>query len=151
MKRLLTATSGKSLWITGALSLCALTAIVPPTFAADDSMKAAPEATFWTPVARLNINKPQRITINNKTGLPLDYLITTHTNFRVLEPGKAVTLTNTEIPMFLNINTQDSSSRVKYGVSVDKNSNILTVNVMLTNEDEHRTLNINETGGIYLY
>jgi hypothetical protein len=109
------------------------------------------DAKFWVPVARLSTDKPQRITINNKTGVLLEYLITTHTDFRVLEPGKSATLSNIETPLFLNINTQDSNYRVKYTAAVDKKTNTLNVTVALTNGEDNHTLNVNETGAVYLY
>lgn len=109
------------------------------------------DGQFWVPVARLRTDKPQRITVQNKTNIPLEYLITTHTDFRVLEPGKSATLSNIETPLFLNINPQDSNNRVMYAAVVDKKTNTLNVTVTLTNGDEHRTLNVNETGAVYLY
>jgi hypothetical protein len=112
---------------------------------------AAEDTKFWVPVARLKTDKPQRITVNNKTGVALEYLITTHTNFRVLEAGASATLSNLETPLFLNINTQESSYRVKYNVAVDSKTNTLNVNVTLTNGEDNRTLNLNETGAVYLY
>ncbi len=112
---------------------------------------AQEDAKFWVPVARLSTEKPQRITVINKTGVLLEYLITTHTDFRVLEPGKSATLSNIETPLFLNINPQESNYSVKYTVAVDKKTNTLNVTVSLTNGEENRTLNVNETGAVYLY
>jgi hypothetical protein len=111
----------------------------------------AEDRNFWVPVARLNTDKPQRITVNNKTGVALEYLVTTHTDFRVLEPSQSTTLSNIETPLFLNINPQESNYRVKYTVAVDKKTNTLNVNVVLTNGEDNRTLNVNETGAVYLY
>lgn len=111
----------------------------------------APEPAFWIPVARLDPNKPQRIRINNKTGLILDYLVTTHTDFRTLDVGKSVTLSNIDKPLFLNINSQESNYSVKYSVSVDKKTNTLIVTVKQTDSKDSRVLNINETGAVYTY
>jgi hypothetical protein len=112
---------------------------------------AEEDAKFWVPVARLSTDKPQFITVHNKTGVLLEYLITTHTDFRVLEPGKSATLSNLETPLFLNINTQESNYRVKYTAIVDKKTNTLNVTITLTNGEDNRTLNVNETGAVYLY
>ncbi len=112
---------------------------------------AQEDGKFWVPVARLKTDKPQRITVHNKTRVVLEYLITTHTDFRVLEAGQSATLRNVETPLFLNINTQESSYRVKYTVAVDPKTNTLNVNVTLTNGEDNRTLNLNETGAVYLY
>jgi hypothetical protein len=160
MQRLFSGTSTKAVFLASTLATIALmgAALAPiaqakpvtdiPTFG---ERLADEEASFWTPVARLSTDKPQRITVTNKTGIVLEYLITTHTDFRVLEAGKSATLSNVETPLFLNINPQESNYRVKYTVAVDKKTNTLNVTIALTNGDENRTLNINETGAVYLY
>lgn len=109
------------------------------------------DALFWVPAARLITNKPQRIEVNNKTGITLDYLITAHTDFRTLEPRKSVTLTNFSTPVFVNINPQESNYLVAYAVSVNAKTNTLVVNVTLTNKLDNRTLHLDETGAVYLY
>lgn len=109
------------------------------------------DAPFWVPAARLMTNKPQRIEVNNKTGITLDYLITAHTDFRTLEPRKSVTLTNFSTPVFVNINPQESNYLVAYAVSVNAKTNTLVVNVTLTNKLDNRTLHLDETGAVYLY
>jgi hypothetical protein len=111
----------------------------------------AGDAPFWIPAARLATDKPQRIEVKNKTGVILDYLITTHTDFRTLAPGKSITLTNFTTPVFLNINPQESNYLVAYKVSVNAKTNTLIVNVTLTNSLDNRTLNLDETGAVYLY
>ena len=100
------------------------------------------DAPFWVPAARLMTDKPQRIEVNNKTGITLDYLITTHTDSRTLEPGKSVTLTNFSTPVFVNINPQESNYLVAYTVSVKAKTNTLVVNVTLANKLDNRTLNL---------
>ena len=110
------------------------------------------DAPFWVPAARLMTDKPQRIEVNNKTGIMLDYLITTHTNFRTLEPGKSVTFTNFSTPVFVNINPQESAYLVAYAVSVNAKTNTLVVNVTLANnKSDNRTFHLDETGAVYLY
>lgn len=109
------------------------------------------KSEFWVPAARLDPSKPQRITIVNKTDILLEYLITTHTNFRTLDAGKSATLSDIDTPLFLNINAQESNYSVKYSVSVDKKTNTLIVTVTQTNSEDSRVLNINETGAVYLY
>ena len=121
-------------------------------FADVGAKKAMPaDALFWVPAARLITNKPQRIEVNNKTGITLDYLITAHTDFRTLEPRKSVTLTNFSTPVFVNINPQESNYLVAYAVSVNAKTNTLVVNVTLTNKLDNRTLHLDETGAVYLY
>jgi len=121
-----------------------------PENSSEDSEKPA-DAPFWVPAARLMTDKPQRIEVNNKTGMMLDYLITAHTDFRTLKPGKSVTLTNFSTPVFVNINPQESNYLVAYTVSVTAKTNTLVVNVTLANKLDNRTLNLDETGAVYLY
>ncbi len=145
-----------SLLISAMLTIGFMGATFGPIVAQAKPLMAMPaerseDAQFWVPVARLSTDKPQRITVHNKTGVPLEYLVTTHTDFRVLEPGKSATLSNIETPLFLNINPQESNYLVKYAAVVDKKTNTLNVTVTLTNSEDNRTLNVNETGAVYLY
>jgi hypothetical protein len=118
---------------------------------AAESLDAPSDAPFWVPAARLATDKPQRIQLNNKTGVPLEYLITTHTDFRVLAPNQSVTLTNFTPPIFLNINPQESNYLVVYKVSVNAKTNTLIVNISRTNQPDNRSLHLDETGAVYLY
>ena len=133
------------------LTIGILTTIAPASHAQPDASIADQPTQFWVPAARLDSSKPQRITIANKTGILLEYLVTTHTDFRTLDVGKSVTLSNIDTPLFLNINSQESNYRVKYSVTVDKKTNTLMVAVTLTGSEDSRALNINETGAVYLY
>ena len=128
-----------------------LNTIVPASHAQPAPAISDKTSQFWVPAARLDSSKPQRITIINKTGILLEYLVTTHTDFRTLDTGKSVTLSNIDTPLFLNINSQESNYFVKYSVSVDKKTNTLMVMVTLTNSEDSRALNINETGAVYVY
>jgi len=128
-----------------------LNTIVPASHAQPAPAGSDKTSQFWVPAARLDSSKPQRITIINKTGILLEYLVTTHTDFRTLDTGKSVTLSNIDTPLFLNINSQESNYFVKYSVSVDKKTNTLMVMVTLTNSEDSRALNINETGAVYVY
>jgi hypothetical protein len=143
-----------------ALAGMLVSAIGTPSRAADNARESAEktgetvkaaDSPFWVPAARLATDKPQRIEVNNKTGVTLEYLITTHTDFRTLAPGKSVTLTNFTTPVFVNINPQESNYLVAYKVSVNAKTNTLVVNVTLTNNPDNRTLNLDETGAVYLY
>lgn len=112
---------------------------------------AASSADFWVPVARITPDKDAKIQIINQTGEVLEYLITTHTDFRDLAPGQSATLTSLEFPVFININYKRDSDNVDYSVSVDQKTNTLTVKVTPTTGQGDRTLNVDQTGGVYLY
>lgn len=118
---------------------------------AGEAVQPGSDEPFWVPVARLSTEAPQRIQIQNKTGIPLEYLLTTHTNFRTLAAGKSVTLSNFPTPIFLNINAQESNYLVAYKVNVNTKANTLIVTVTLTAGADNRTLNLDETGAVYLY
>lgn len=128
-----------------------LNTIILPSHAQPDPSRSDNTSEFWVPAARLDPSKPQRITIVNKTGTVLEYLVTTHTDFRTLDAGKSATLSDIDTPLFLNINSQESNYSVKYSVSVDKKTNTLMVRVTPTDSEDSRALNINETGAVYLY
>lgn len=166
MKHPLTSNLMRSAWTSRMITIALLSTMVggilgsigpvaqakpTPTVNGPQKQPSPDDSLFWVPVARLNPDQPQRITINNKTGVSLDYLVTDQTNFRILEPGKSTTLSNLATPLFLNINPQESNYRVKYTVAVEAKTNTLNVNVILTNGEDNRTLNVNETGAVYLY
>ncbi|MBD2329516.1 hypothetical protein [Alkalinema sp. FACHB-956] len=106
---------------------------------------------FWVPAARVDIQKPAKIQLVNKTPETLEYLITTHTNFRRLAPGQTVTLSDFQPPVFININSLRDSGNVEYSVTVDKKTNTATVDIKPTIGQGNRTLNLDKTGAIYLY
>ncbi|MBE9032048.1 hypothetical protein IQ266_20120 [filamentous cyanobacterium LEGE 11480] len=102
----------------------------------------------WVPLARINPEKPVTIELNNKTQEELEYLITTHTNFRTLAPGQTASVIVTDFPAFLNINAKRSIG-VKYLMRVSQNKVKLDLNI--TGGQGDTTLNIHEKGAIYLY
>ncbi|OUC13699.1 MAG: hypothetical protein B0A82_15445 [Alkalinema sp. CACIAM 70d] len=114
-----------------------------------ESEKSSDE--FWVPAARVDNQKPAKIQLVNKTQETLEYLITTHTNFRRLTPGQSVTLSDFQPPVFININSLKDSGNVEYSVTVDKQSNVATVEIKPTIGQGNRTLNLDKTGAIYLY
>jgi hypothetical protein len=102
----------------------------------------------WVPLARINQAKPVTIELRNKTAEPLEYLITTHTDFRILAPGATVNLIVSDFPTFVNVNAQRSVG-VKYGLNVE--GNMIKVDLNLTAGQGDTTLNIHELGAVYLY
>jgi hypothetical protein len=102
----------------------------------------------WVPLARINQSKPVTIELHNKTAEPLEYLITTHTDFRTIAPGETVSIQVTDFPSFVNINAKRSIG-VKYGLKV--NGNKIKVDLNLTAGQGDTTLNIHDLGAVYLY
>jgi hypothetical protein len=102
----------------------------------------------WVPLARINQAKPVTIELHNKTTESLEYLITTHTDFRTLAPGQTVSLIVTDLPSFLNINAKRSVG-VKYQLNVKANK--IMVDLRLTGGQGDTTLYIHDLGAVYLY
>jgi hypothetical protein len=122
--------------------LAAMAAPVAPS-------SATPSQGSWVPVARVNPAKPVRITISNKTGTPLDYILTTQTDSRKLAPGQTTELSGIALPAYLNINAVQQRTPVRYQVSTKGNTAI--VEVYPTDNDWNSSLNIDNTGAIYTY
>ncbi|NJN49116.1 MAG: hypothetical protein HC805_04145 [Alkalinema sp. RL_2_19] len=102
----------------------------------------------WIPLARINPAQPVTIELNNTSNDELEYLITTHTNFRTLAPGQKASIIVTDFPAFVNINAKRSVG-VKYLMRVQGNK--IMVDLKLTTGQGDTTLNIHEQGAIYLY
>ncbi len=102
----------------------------------------------WVPLARIDAVKPVTIELHNKTTESLEYLITTHTNFRTLAPGQTVSLIVTDLPSFININATRSVG-VKYQLNVKANK--IMVDLRPTSGQGDTTLYIHDRGGVYLY
>ncbi|MFM2433200.1 MAG: hypothetical protein RLZZ511_4414 [Cyanobacteriota bacterium] len=102
----------------------------------------------WEPLARVNASKPVTIVLNNNTPETLEYLITTHTDFRRLAPGASSRVIVADFPTFLNVNAQRTVG-VKYRLTVDKNQ--VTLDLKVADDQGDTTLNIDQTGAIYLY
>jgi hypothetical protein len=102
----------------------------------------------WEPLARVKPEKPVAVVLHNTTREPLEYIITTHTNFRTLAPGQKVILRDFALPTFVNINATRSIG-VKYGLKVKGNK--VLVDLRLTPGQGDTTLNIDDKGAIYLY
>jgi hypothetical protein len=106
------------------------------------------DSVRWEPLGRVNPEKPVTVELINRTQEPLEYLITTHTNFRTLEPGGSIKLSNFVLPSFININATRSVG-VKYGLTAKRNRVIVELKIAPGQGDT--TLNIDDKGAIYLY
>jgi hypothetical protein len=116
--------------------------------APDPTLLESELSVKWVPLARINQAKPVTIELHNKTSEPLEYLITTHTDFRTLAPGETVSLIVSDFPTFVNVNAKRSVG-VKYGLNVKGNK--ISVDLNLTAGQGDTTLNIHDEGAIYLY
>ncbi|MEB3291654.1 MAG: hypothetical protein VKJ24_00700 [Synechococcales bacterium] len=137
------------------LTLVGSPAIIPVSALSAEPQRLAQaepntDAAFWVPTAWFDEAKPVRVQIMNKTGETLEYLITTHTNFRRLEPGQSVTLSELSLPTFLNINPLRDTN-IDYSITVNRKTNTIIAEVKLTGGQGDRTLHLDEKGAVYAY
>jgi hypothetical protein len=144
----------------GTFLAIAPTQTIAQTMIAQDPPAKTYQPGFWQPTARVVVNRPIVIEVKNNTDELIDYNLTTNqvASPVKIEPGKSSSIKDFQLPAYLLINfssaTVDSSQFVlKYEVSVDEKTNTLTVKVNKAGGEVpgNRTLNISETGAIYLY
>jgi serine/threonine-protein kinase len=114
-----------------------------------------PAETFqpgpWQPVARVNPRQSISIKIINRTPIPIEYILTTQTGFRRLSPGQTAQLSNFSLPAYLNINPTRDRTAITYRVSVLEKTNAVTVEVYPAGSVGLHSINIDQTGAIYVY
>lgn len=125
-----------------ASSSVALTSVVPTHVAAQ------PQPAF-APVARVEPTQPVRLQLINRSNQPVDFILVTQTNSRRLAAGSTTQLSNFPLPAYLNINPIRDRTAVRYAVSAK--SNTATIEIFSADYGGNRSLNIDQTGGIYIY
>ncbi|MCY7391265.1 MAG: hypothetical protein LH647_07135 [Leptolyngbyaceae cyanobacterium CAN_BIN12] len=122
---------------------------LPEAIAAPDNLMAA---SPWQPIARINPAKPFQVQINNKTGIGLEYSSTTN-EFppRKLAASGTTTLNQLPTPIYLLISPLDGRFNLKYTVSTRNNLVMVTVTQLPDSNPGNTTVNIQETGGIFVY
>ena len=113
---------------------------------------------FWQPVARVNLDKPIKLYINNVTNIDIIYDITESEGKPVsIAPSRVVRLKDVKPSLYISIypdskKPNNSQINLKYQVEVTED-NIAVVNIFTTEDgaDSNRSLNLHETGAIYLY
>jgi hypothetical protein len=109
-------------------------------------------ASPWQPVARINPSQPYTVRINNQTGIVVEYASTTN-EFppRRLAAGASTTLSKLPLPVYLLISPINSRFNLKYRLTA--NQNVVTINVQQLPERSpgNTTVNIQKTGGIFVY
>ena len=143
-----------------AFLLAALSTIAPTVMIAQNPPAKTHQPGFWQPAVRLAIDKPITIQIINKTDVSIDYNLTTNQVASPvnIEPGKSSTIKDFLLPVYLLINpsvgmAEKGTFVLRYETSVNEKSNQLIVNVTKIAGDAagNNTLNISETGAVYLY
>jgi hypothetical protein len=129
------------------------------------SAQNPPASTYrpgvWQPVARVDVKRPIAIKLVNETDVTLDYDLTNNIkpSPQQISPGKTSELKEIPLPAYILINPTDASStpgspsfNLQYDVAVSQD-NTITVTIRKIDRDVpgNTTLNLNETGAIYVY
>jgi hypothetical protein len=130
--------------------------VVGNSFAASVPVKNASSAESYQrgafqPVARVNPKLPIRVQLVNRTPEPVDYIVVTYTNSRRLAPGQTTQLGNFPLPAYFNINPNRDRTAIRYSVSINERNNTAIVEILPAGSGGDHSLNINETGAIYIY
>ncbi len=106
----------------------------------------------WQPIARINPQKSYQVRLLNQTGIEIEYSSTTN-EFppRRLTAGNNTVLTQLPLPVYLLISPVDARFNLKYSVSAANNVVIVKVSQLPEGRPGNTTVNIQETGGIYVY
>ncbi len=109
-------------------------------------------ASPWEPVARISPQKPFRVEIINQTGINLDYSSTTN-EFppRTVASGAKTSVQQLPLPVYLLISPANPRFNLKYFVTTK--DNVVTIKVLQGPDPTpgNTTVNIQETGGIFVY
>jgi hypothetical protein len=116
---------------------------------------------FWQPRARIELNRPTAIRLINETDVTLEYDLTTNIkpSPQQISPGKTAVLKGFPIPAYILINATNSGTNpgssqfnLKYDVQVSQDNEIL-VKIRKVDRDTpgDTTINLHETGAIYIY
>ncbi len=125
---------------------------VATQFRADAVPAGAIAAAPWQPVARINPQKAYKVQIVNQTGVPLEYASTTNEFApRRLKPGATGTLMQLPLPIYLLISPVDPRFNLKFAVATNQNVVTITVRQLPELQPGNTTVNIQQTGGIFVY
>jgi hypothetical protein len=109
-------------------------------------------ANPWAPLVRIDPSKPFKIEIVNQTGVPVNYSLTTNTfSPRQLPPQGSTTLTYLPLPTNLLISSVEPRIKLVYGLT--SKDNVITVYVKQTANlsDVNRTLQVQNSGGVFVF
>ncbi len=114
-----------------------------------------PAATFqpgpWQPVDRVVPGQRVQVQVINQAGSILEYGTTDPLETVIeLMPGSISQFQVTTLPVFININTIERSS-LKFDLSTDDTNTIVVRITKINDVVGDRTLNIDDTGAIYIY
>ncbi|UBF29281.1 hypothetical protein K9N68_16470 [Kovacikia minuta CCNUW1] len=135
--------------------LIVVSLIAGSRFVAPLAAQTPPAQTYqrgaFQPVARVNPKLPIRVQLINRTSEAVDYIVVTYTNSRRLAPGQTTQLSNFPLPAYFNINPNRDRIAIQYSVSVDQKNNTAIVEIFPSGLRGDHSLNIDQTGAIYIY
>lgn len=103
----------------------------------------------FQPVARFNPGKPIQVQLVNQSKLPLEYIVTTLTDFRQLPPGATSTVTIAQFPATLNINPIRDRVGIIYNIT--SKNNVVTINISKASSEGYRAIDFSAQGGVFPY
>jgi hypothetical protein len=121
------------------------------------SVHAAPAkptitTSSWQPIARITPGRPYTMQIFNQTGTTLEYGSTTNEfQPRQLTTGKTASISKLPPSVFMLISPLDARYTLKYDVSASNNNITVRVTQLPDTEPGNTTVNVQETGAIYVY
>jgi hypothetical protein len=148
--------------LTTAALLTSLGLTTPEVLFAQTPPASTYQPGYWQPVARVDLSRPLTIKIENQTDIPLEY---DFSNTRDVPPqplaeGSSATIEEQlPIPAYLLINrssflhsSESANFNLKFEVVVSED-NVITIKVSQVDKDTpgYSTVNLHETGAIYLY
>ncbi|MBS0017281.1 MAG: hypothetical protein KFF72_13180 [Arthrospira sp. SH-MAG29] len=103
----------------------------------------------WQPVARINPQQSVNLTLVNQSSVTLEYGLTT-TGTANLANGQSISYNNLPLDSYVVINPLVASLSLQYNLEVVNNNITLTVRPS-GDQAGLRTVNIQSTGGIFIY
>lgn len=103
----------------------------------------------WQPLARINPEQSVNLTLINQSGVTLEYGLTT-TQTANLANGESISYNNIPLDSYLVINPLVTSLSLQYNLEA-VNNNVTLIIGSSGDQAGLRTLNIQSTGGIFIY
>ncbi|EAM53295.1 hypothetical protein WH8501_27030 [Crocosphaera watsonii WH 8501] len=113
---------------------------------------------YWQPVARFDTKRIVEVNIINNTDIPIEYDLTDleAMNPQKLEPQQTGNLkgfgSSANIVIYPLVN-DTSEFNLRYTVAMDEDNNIVNISVIKDKPSflGHRSVNLQQTGAVYLY
>ncbi len=135
----------RNIWLWG--SLIGISALLPGKILADTYHPG-----FWQPKARVSPGKLVEVDIVNKSNLVLQYGFSQASSIYSLGVGKTVKTFKVSLPtsMLINPATNDLAA-LKFTVKANKNLVVVVVTRESNGSPGDHAVNVNATGGVYIY